>query len=230
MSTAAIEVLDDPAQRTAELLVTAAGAGGHVALTGGSTPGRAYAQAAQDGGDWSRATLWFGDDRCVGPGDERSNYRLARETLLEKLPEPGPVVHRIEGELGPDPGAAAYEALLHEVFGEGMPALDLVLLGLGSDGHCASLFPGKPEVAERERLVVGVHEAGLEPFVPRVSFTLPLINAAREVAFLVVGAGKAEAVARAFGGDPDPAVPASLVAPVNGELRVLLDAEAAAQL
>jgi 6-phosphogluconolactonase len=116
------------------------------------------------------------------------------------------------------------------VFGAGMPELDLVLLGLGPDGHCASLFPGQPTLEERERLVVGVEQAGMEPLVPRVSLTLPVINAARHVVFLVTGEDKAEAVARAFEGDPGAHTPASLVQPASGTLTVLVDAAAASGL
>ena len=229
-SAAEVRVLDDPAQAVADLLVRHCEAAHHIVLTGGSTPRPAYERAAAAGARWNGATLWFGDERCVAPDDARSNYRMARESLLDRIEGPAPTVHRIEGELGPDPAAAGYAATLQEVFGEGLPSLDLILLGLGGDGHCASLFPGRPEVSERGRLVVGVPEAGLEPFVPRVSFTLPLINAAREVVFLVTGAGKAEAMAKAFGGDADPAVPSSLVEPASGSLTVLADAEAAAKL
>lgn len=228
--TADLRVLDDPSEAAAELLARHAAAGGHVALTGGSTPRAAYERAAAMDLDWGGATLWFGDERCVGPDDERSNYGMAKAALLDRISGPAPDVHRIAGELGPDRGADDYEAQLHGAFGDGTPSLHLVLLGLGPDGHCASLFPGRPEVGESRRHVVGVPEAGLEPFVPRVSFTLPLINAAREVVFLVSGAGKAEAAARAFGGTPDPATPASLVAPGWGALTVLLDPAAAAGL
>lgn len=231
MSTGAdVRILDDPSREAAELLVRHVAAGGHIALTGGSTPRAAYERAAASGVSWEGATLWFGDERCVAPGDERSNYGMARAALLDRISGPAPGVHRIEGELGPDAGAAGYETQLRETFGEGMPALDLILLGLGGDGHCASLFPGKPEVHETARLVVGVPEAGLEPFVPRVSFTLPLINAANEVAFLVTGAGKADAMARAFGAPPDPATPSSLVEPASRSLTVLCDAAAASRL
>lgn len=225
-----MQVLNDPSGAAAQLLAQTAGAHGHIALTGGSTPGRAYEIAAQAGADWSHATLWFGDDRCVAPDDERSNYRMAKATLLDRLADPGPTVHRIEGERGPQAGADDYEAKLRDAFGAGMPSLDLVLLGLGSDGHIASLFPGKPALEEHDRLVVGVPEAGLEPFVPRVSFTLGLINAARSVVFLIAGEGKADAVAGAFSDDPDPALPASRVAPASGELTVLLDPPAASRL
>jgi 6-phosphogluconolactonase len=222
-----IRVLDDPSAAAADLLARHAADGHHIALTGGSTPKAAYERVAGMDVDWGRATLWFGDERCVPPDDERSNYGMAKAALLDRISGPAPDVHRIAGELGPDPGADDYEAQLHEVFGEGTPSLDLVLLGLGPDGHCASLFPGRPEVGVTDRLVVGVPEAGLEPFVPRVTFTLPLIDAAREIVFLVAGASKAEAVARAFGGPPDPATPASLVEPASGSLTVLLDPPAA---
>jgi 6-phosphogluconolactonase len=140
------------------------------------------------------------------------------------------VVRRIRGELGPAAGADDYEAQLSEVFGDALPELDFALLGLGPDGHVASLFPGRPEVAETRRRAVGVPEAGLEPFVPRVSLTLPVLNAGAEVMFLVAGADKAEAVARAFGAPPDPDTPASLVAPTSGSLTVLLDPPAAERL
>jgi 6-phosphogluconolactonase len=225
-----IRVLDDPSEAAAELLARHAGSGHHIALTGGSTPRQAYERAAAMDVNWAAATLWFGDDRCVAPDDDRSNYRLAKESLLDRLTDDAPAVQRIAGELGPDPGAQDYEQRLHEVFGEGTPSLDLVLLGLGGDGHCASLFPGKPGIHVTDRYVVGVPEAGLEPFVPRVSFTLPTIDAAREVVFLVSGEGKAEAVARAWGEAPSPAVPASLVAPASGSLTVLLDPAAASRL
>jgi 6-phosphogluconolactonase len=220
-----IQVVDDVAGVVAERLVAAAVAGGHIALTGGSTPGVAYERAAAIGADWSRAVLWFGDDRAVPPDDERSNYRLARETLLDRIET---TVHRIEGERGYREAADAYDALLRAEFGGDIPVLDLILLGLGPDGHCASLFPGKPELEVRDRAAVGVPEAGLEPFVPRVTMTLPVLNAGRDVLFMVTGEGKADAVARAFGGEPTSDVPASLVRPPN--LTVVLDPAAASKI
>jgi 6-phosphogluconolactonase len=225
-----IRVHDDPSGPAAEILAGCADRGGQIALTGGSTPKAAYEQAAAAGVDWSSATLWFGDERCVPPDDERSNYGMAKAALLDRITAAPPVVQRIEGERGPDEGADDYERRMHEVFGAGMPELDLVLLGLGSDGHCASLFPGQATLEETERLVVGVEEAGLEPFVPRVSLTLPVINAARNVVFLVAGEGKADAVTRAFAQEPGPHTPASLVAPADGDLIVLLDPAAASRL
>jgi 6-phosphogluconolactonase len=135
----------------------------------------------------------------------------------------------MEGELGPEIGAANYEALVREHLG-GDPRWDLMLLGLGPDAHCASLFPGKPEVAQRRRLVTGVEYAGWEPQIPRISLTLPALNAARRIVFLVTGADKAAAVKRAFGEPADPSSPAAHVRPRTGELLVLLDAAAAKEL
>jgi 6-phosphogluconolactonase len=218
-----LEVLDDPAAVAAELLVAAAEAGGHVVLTGGSSPKRAYGLAAT--ADWSRATVWFGDERCVPPDHELSNFAMADAALLSRLSSP-PEVLRMEGELGPEAGAGAYEAAVRERLG-GEPRWDLLLLGLGPDAHTASLFPSKPEKDVTDRLVVGVPEAGMAPQVPRISLTLPALNAARHVVFLITGAQKAQAVRRAFGDPPDPASPAARVRPPAGELTVLLDAEAA---
>jgi 6-phosphogluconolactonase len=225
-----IKVLDDPGAEAAVVLARHAAAGHHIALTGGSTPRAAYQRLADMRLDWSQSTLWWGDERCVPPEDERSNYRLAKEALLDALTAGPPVAHRIRGELGPAAGADDYEEQLRAEFGDGVPALDLILLGMGPDGHVASLFPGQSSLAESRRRAVGVEEAGLEPLVPRVSLTLPVINAAAEVLFLVSGAQKAEAVARAFGEAPDPDTPASLVSPESGSLTVLLDPPAGERL
>lgn len=220
-----LRVVDDVAGEVAQRLVEAAERGGHIALTGGGTPGVAYERAAGVGADWSRSVLWFGDDRCVPPDDDRSNYKLAHETLLGRVDA---TVHRIEGELEPDEAADRYEQLLRSEVGGDVPALDLILLGLGPDGHCGSIFPGKPAVQVRDRAVVGVPEAGLDPFVPRVTMTLPVFNAGREVLFMVTGESKAEAVARVWGGEPREDAPASLVRPPK--LTVLLDPPAASLL
>jgi 6-phosphogluconolactonase len=232
MSVAEVQIVSDPAAAAAERIVAAARGGGHVVLTGGSAPGVAYERAAEASIDWTEATLWFGDERCVAPDDDRSNFKLAKTSLLDRLPGGRPRVERMQGELGPEEGAAHYGDLLRETFGAGMPSFDLLLLGLGPDGHCASLYPHSAQLDEREQLVVGVPEAKLEPFVARVSMTLPLINSAREVVFLVSGDSKADAVAAAFGSasTPDPATPASLVAPASGSLTVLLDTPAASRL
>ena len=219
-------VTDDPAGAAAERL--AAAAGGHVALAGGSTPRNAYDRVTGMEVDWSSTSVWFGDDRAVPPDHEHSNYRMAREALLDRI-EPG-AVHRMKGELGHEEAALEYERELRGVFGDGVPALDLILLGLGPDSHTASLFPNDPALGERERLAVGVEIPGMAPLVPRVTLTLPVLNSGREVLFLVAGEDKADAVARAFSGAPDPGAPASLVSPEPGSLTVVLDPAAAARL
>jgi 6-phosphogluconolactonase len=225
-----VRVVDDPAAEVADLLVDVAAAGGHIALSGGSTPRRAYELAAQTDADLSAATLWLGDERLVPPDDERSNLRMVRESLIDRLPEERrPRLMPVDTSLSPDAAAAAYEALLRETLGN-HPRLDLALMGLGPDAHTASLFPGKPAVKETQRLGVGVPEAGMEPQVPRVTLTLPVFNTAREVVFLVAGADKAAAVRRAFGTPPDEAAPASHVRPGAGTLTLVLDAAAAAEL
>jgi 6-phosphogluconolactonase len=218
------DVRDDPAAACAELLVETAGAGGHVVLTGGSTPRGAYQRAAERPEAWENAIVWFGDERCVPPEDERSNFGMANQALLSRARPRA--VHRIRGELGPAEAADAYE---QELRAAGPPEFDLLLLGVGPDGHLASLFPGQDTLSERSRLVVGVPEAGLEPFVPRVSLTLPALSSAKRIVFLVSGESKASAVASAFGPDarPDPKVPASLLPPLAKDVTVLLDRDAA---
>ena len=220
-----ILVLDDEeaaADTAAGRLAEAARAGQDIALTGGSTPRRAYELAARCEPDWSRAGAWWGDERCVPPDDERSNYRLARESLLERLSSP-PRVHRIRGELDPTEAATEYERELDET------RLDLVLLGLGPDGHVASLFPGAPTLEERERRVVAA-EAGLEPFVPRVTLTLPVLCSGRSVLFLVTGEAKAEAARAAFVDEPSTQTPGSLVRAGDGSTVAILDRAAASSL
>jgi len=223
-----VEVVDDPAGEIALRLAAAANAGAQIALTGGSTPRIAYERAAELGADWSSAKIWWGDDRCVGPDHEQSNYGMAKAALLDRIEGEPPRIHRIEGELGPGPAAHQYEEALRGAFpGARVPELDLILLGLGPDAHCASLFPRNPELGEQERWAVGVNSPGMAPLVPRVTLTLPVLNAARNVVFLVTGADKAPAVRRAFAGPPDPDAPASLIDPVDGSLTLILDAAAA---
>jgi 6-phosphogluconolactonase len=219
-----LQVVADPAAAVAERLAAAAAAGAQLVLTGGSTPRLAYERAAQAGVDWSRASLWWGDERCVPPDDERSNYGMAQAALLDRLGDRGrPEVHRIPGELGPEEGARRYEQELRRVLGD-EPAFDLVLMGLGPDGHTASLFPHAPTLHERERLVVGA-EPGLEPWVDRVTMTLPVFDRAREMIFLVAGSGKEDALRRVLSGERDPGTPASLVSP-PGEPVLICDAAA----
>ena len=214
-------VAEDPeaaALLAAQRLVAAPGP--HVALSGGETPRRAYELAAALRPDWSWAQLWWGDERCVPPDDERSNYRLAREALLDRVEVPPAQVHRIAGERPAADAARAYDAELAGVM------LDLALLGLGPDGHTASLFPGAPTLLERERRAVPA-EPGLDPRVERVTLTVPAL-AARLVVFLVTGAAKAEAAVRAFALRPSEETPASLVR--GAQTVAILDRAAAARL
>jgi 6-phosphogluconolactonase len=214
-------VTDEWADEAAELIASCARRGGDLALSGGSTPRPAYERAASLQPDWSRAEVWYADERCVPPDDERSNHRLVRESLLERL-EQQPVAHRIRGELDPAEAAAMYDAELEGV------ALDLVLLGIGADGHTASLFPNAPTLAERERRAVAA-EPALEPFVPRVTMTVPMVCSASLVVFLASGESKAGVVAGALR-EPDPARPASLVRSREGRTLALVDRPAARHL
>jgi 6-phosphogluconolactonase len=192
------------AQRAAEVLVTAISSArvvhgeAHVALAGGSTPRRAYELLGPLLGDWEHVHLWFGDERCVGPDDPDSNARM----VAESLQAPGATVHRVPGELGPDDAAEVYAREL------GDTVLDVALLGLGPDGHTASLFPSAPEL-DADGIAVGVRDAPKPP-PERVSLTLAKLNEAGRIVLLTAGAEKRDAVARVLA-DPDPATPASLL-------------------
>jgi 6-phosphogluconolactonase len=227
VSSVEITVVDEAgeaARLVAERLVEQARAGGSIVLTGGSTPQRAYEIAAELEPDWSRAELWWGDERCVPPDDEQSNYAMAKAALLDRLDVAPAAVHRMQGELGRDDGAAEYERELG-----GVGDFDLVLLGLGPDGHIASLFPNFPSLDVTDRDVIG-SDAGHEPFIDRISLTLPRIGATRELLFLVTGADKADAVARALAGEPSPATPGSVARATAGVTHAVLDRAAAATL
>ena len=217
-----IEISDDPAVAVGELLAEQAARGGTIVLTGGRTPGRAYERAAALQADWSEVSLWWSDERCVPPDDGRSNYALARRTLLDRLDDE-PEVHRIRGELQPADAAGAYDHDLEDV------TLDLLLLGVGPDGHVASLFPGSPQLEVTGRRATS-GPAGLEPWVDRVTLTLPELQSARRIVVLVTGADKAEAVARAFGREISRDVPASLLRAGGSSLDVYLDSDAASGL
>jgi 6-phosphogluconolactonase len=215
---------EEAAQLVADRLAEQAREGGSIVLTGGSTPRRAYEIAAGLEPDWSRVELWWGDERCVPPDDKRSNYAMAKAALLDRLERAPAAVHRMQGELGRDEGTAEYRLELADV-----GTFDLVLLGLGSDGHIASLFPNFPTLDVTSRDVVG-SEAGHEPFVDRISLTLPRLCNTREILFLVTGEDKADAAARAFSGGPSPQTPGSLARSTEGRTRVILDRAAAAKL
>jgi len=218
---ASFQISDDPAVAACELLVEA---GGHVVLTGGSTPRVAYERAAEARPDWSGVHLWFTDERAVPPDHEHSNFRMVETALLSKIE--GATVHRMQGELGPHNGADAYEREVDE-FGPPGGDFDLMLVGLGADAHICSLFPNDDALAVRDRRVTGVDVPGMAPLVPRITVTLPVVNAAKHVVFLVTGEEKAGPAAHAFSGRPDPRYPGSLV---EGEPTVIMDAAAAARL
>jgi 6-phosphogluconolactonase len=217
-----IVVAEDPARDVAERLAAAAHNGGHVVLTGGSTPRIAYELAAALETDWTAVEFWWGDERCVAPDDERSNYGMAKKALLDRVA--AGTVHRMQGELGRDQGAEQYEQELHD-----LELFDLVLLGLGPDGHVASLYPDQPTLDEAQRRVVGA-EAKLEPYVDRITLTLPMLRRAREVLFLVTGKDKADAAKRAFRGEPSRSTPGSLVRAAGGTTTAVLDEDAASLL
>jgi 6-phosphogluconolactonase len=207
-----------------------------VALSGGSTPKALFALLAaapyRDRIDWANVHLFWGDERCVPPTEEQSNYRMTREALLDKVAIPAAQVHRIPAE-DPEPSRAAraYTAVLGQIFtlgGGEFPTFDLIHLGLGPEGHTASLFPGSPALKETQALTAApwVEQLGAH----RITLTPPVINAAREVQFLVAGAGKAEIVGRILHDPHDPdELPAQIVAPSPGKLVWLLDEAAAAR-
>jgi 6-phosphogluconolactonase len=200
-SSHSIEIVDNAAalaKRAAEIFIEAAReaiqARGRfeVALSGGSTPRATYELLATpqyaEQVDWENVHAWWGDERCVGPEDAASNYRMAREALLSKVAIPEGNVHRMRGELEPEEAAQAYEAELAAHFGNEV-RFDLALLGLGEDGHTASLFPGSAALEERERRVAANWVEKLESW--RITLTYPVLNAARKALFLVQGAKKA---------------------------------------
>ena len=216
-----------------------------VALSGGSTPKQMNALLAAppfaEKINWSKVHIFWSDERCVSPEDSESNYRMAHETLLAHIPIPEENVERIEGELQAEEAARRYENSLRMFFGrqlgETMPIgqpmrLDLILLGLGEDGHTASLFPGTPGVRENQRWVVPVkHETPPLPLVDRVSFTPLLINAAANVTFLVAGAAKAERFHQVLRDPQDvDRLPAQAIKPKRGKLFWFLDQAAAGKM
>ena len=246
-STRSIEVLasaPDLFHAAAEEFVraarTAIGAQGRfaVALSGGSTPKALYSLLATNYADfvWNRVFLFFGDERHVPPTDADSNYRMVNESLLTKIQIPTENVFRVPAE-NPDAAAAAseYEAQLRRFFelrsgdrpGE-FPRFDLILLGLGPDGHTASLFPDSPALDEQSRLVVANWVAKFNAH--RITFTFPVLNRAAEIIFLASGADKADMVRQVLEGKNTPPLPSQRVQPSDGKLLWMLDEAAAAKL
>ncbi len=217
----------------------AIGRGGFsVALSGGSTPRRLYELLAEaprrTAVDWSRTDVFWGDERAVPPDHPDSNYRTARAALLDPVAAPAERVHRIKGELAdPEEAAREYEAELARVFGAAPggppPALDLILLGMGADGHTASLFPHSHALGERRRWALSVQDA--RPGVARITLTPPVLNRGREIRLLVTGRDKADALHEALEGPREPdRLPVQLIAPEAGRVVWLVDRAAASKL
>jgi len=199
-----------------------------LALAGGSTPRAAYSRLASGDSrlqlDWQRTHVVWGDERCVPPDDPESNYRMAKETLLDWVPIPGDQIHRIRGEYDPEQAAADYERELRS-----LGSLDLVLLGLGEDGHTASLFPGQAAVHETERWVLAVPTPAGDMW--RVTLTPAVLNLARNVTFIVSGAAKSLRLAQILEKPVDAdRLPAQAIHPIQGRLTWMVDRAAAARL
>lgn len=203
-----------------------------IALSGGSTPKALYLLLTTKDFDWSKVHVFFGDERCVAPDRQESNFKMAQESMLLRLKVPPENVHRIQGEMeSAEAAAAQYEEELKEVFGssEGPPQFDLVLLGIGTDGHTASLFPGSSALDESERWVAATWVAKLSR--NRITLTFPVLNRAALVIFLIAGDEKAEAARRAIeGAAAGLEVPARRVDPPGGRVVWLLDRLAASKL
>ena len=209
-----------------------------IAISGGSTPKAAFSTLAEQGEEWrermpwDKLDLWWVDERCVPPDDAESNYRMTREALLDHVPLKPEQIHRMEGELEPDDAAARYEAELRKSFGlkgAETPQFDLVQLGIGPDGHTASLFPHTDALRITDRLVTANYVEKLDMW--RVTLTRPVINHARQVFFLIAGADKAMILNEVLEGPLDPErLPSQLIVPANGILTLLLDQAAAALL
>jgi 6-phosphogluconolactonase len=209
-----------------------------IAISGGSTPKRMFTLLADDSKPykaevpWSQLQLFWVDERCVPPDHADSNYKMTNEALLEHVPLPAAQVHRMEGELEPAVTASRYESDIRNTFkleGAETPAFDLILLGMGDDGHTASLFPHTAALHELSLLVTANHVPQKDTW--RVTLTLPVILQGKQVAFLIEGAGKTDVLAEVLLGPYDPeSRPSQLIRPVSGQLSFLLDSAAAAKL
>lgn len=201
-----------------------------IALSGGSTPKSLYQLLASDKLknkiDWTQTLVFFSDERCVAPDDEQSNYRMANEALLSRVPLPPENVFRMRGEAEPEKAAVEYEEIIKKKLGAN-PRFDLILLGMGDDGHTASLFPETRAVRENKRLVAANLVEKLNSF--RLTLTFPAINAARNILFLVAGAGKSEILNKVLHAESID-LPASLVKPEDGNCLWLLDKTASQSL
>jgi 6-phosphogluconolactonase len=204
------------------------------AISGGSTPRKLYSLLGSaeysPQVDWQRVHFFWVDERCVPKEHEESNFMTAFDRLLSKISIPGENVHRIKGEEDPDKAARNYEEEVRRFFGmSGLPMFDLVILGMGEDGHTASLFPGSNLLNERIRLAAPVYLE--KPNWNRITLTLPVLNNATQILFLVAGHSKADVVYEVLGnGRKKERYPAGLIRPVHGSLTWLIDQEAARRL
>lgn len=205
-----------------------------VALAGGSTPKRVYELLASESYkgqlDWSKVHIFFGDERCVPPDDAESNYRMANEAMLSRVSLPAENIHRMNGVGDAVANARLYEDEMRTYFNDAAwPRFDLILLGMGDDGHTASLFPGTEVLTEREAWVAGLWVEKLGAY--RITLTAPAINHAAHIIFLVTGENKAERLAEILKDEHDTArLPAQLIKPINGSLRWFVDKAAATRL
>lgn len=205
----------------------------HVVLAGGETPRKIYELLAEkpycETLPWENIHIYWGDERCVPATDPLSNQLMARQAFLSKVPIPEENIHPISYNGSPEEAAKQYESYLQSAFGEKMPQFDLVLLGMGNDGHTASLFPHTDVLAVQEKGVRAVHLAAQDMY--RISLTAPLLNAARNIAILVAGVNKSQVLLEVMEGPEDnKRLPVQLIKPVSGDLYWLLDAAAGAKL
>lgn len=202
-----------------------------LSLAGGSTPRPIYEQLGtiyKDDLDWSKIHLWFGDERSVPPDDEQSNYRMVKEALIDKVAIPDENVHRMRGELDPAEAATAYEAEIAEFFGDGDTWFDMTLLGMGEDGHTASIFPGTEAVHETEKMVIA-HHVEAKGNLWRLTLSFPALLKSENIMFLVSGAGKADPLNEVINGiDAPDTYPSQVIARSNHEHVIWLVDEAAA--
>ncbi len=199
----------------------------HLALSGGGTPERTYELLAESMESWEAVEVWFADERCVAPEDEQSNYRMAAQKLLQRIPIAPQAIHRMQGELGPEEGARRYAEELRDRLGEQgtlVPVIDLIVLGIGPDGHVASLFPGAPTLdAQEHELCLSVHDSPKPP-PQRITLSLAMLRTAHRCLLLATGPSKTDAVSAALG-TPTKHVPASLLR--RERLTLILDDKAA---
>ena len=226
------ELSRQTAERFNQLVNQSVHGSGHftVALSGGSTPKHLYSLLGSPGYKerlpWNHVHLFWGDERCVPPDHPESNFGMVKDALLSKIKIPAENIHRMAGECEPQAAAAEYEKHLQEFFGlesGALPRFDLVLLGIGEDGHTASLFPGSKALNETKPLVVAPFVEKLNSY--RLTLTLPVLNNGAEVWFQVTGASKADAVKKVLGGSSD--LPAAKVQPTNGKLTWFITKDAA---